>query len=164
MTTKYKPDSEGEEVRKRVRGKREGKGGRPAVRGVVEEGEGVLLVGEDNIEEDEAGDDDVLDGQPEEELQLGDAGEMAVGEVGADDDVEEDPVLGLGQARPLQEHLQPAIAGEVEGLDGLGQQPCWEAVRPEDVVDGLVGVGTVMEREEWKEEKGKDGGRAMVRI
>lgn len=150
MTTKYKPDSEGEEVRKRVRGKREGKGGRLAVRGVVEEGEGELLVGEDNIEEDEAGDDDVLDGQPEEELQLGEAGdvgEMAVGEVGADDGVEEDPVLGLGQARPLQEHLQPAIAGEVEGLDGLGQQPCWEAVPPEDVVDGLAGVGMVMEQE-----------------
>lgn len=109
-------------------------------------------MGEDNVEEDEAGggvgDDDVLDGEPEEELQLGEAGdvgEMAVGEVGADDGVEEDPVLVLGQARPLQEHLQPAIVGKVEGLDGLGQQPCWEAVPPQDVVDGLAGAGMAME-------------------
>lgn len=96
-----------------------------------------------NVEEDEAGagivDDDVLHGEPQEELLLGQPhhpDEAPVGEVGLDDAVEEDPVLELGQAGPVEEHLQPAVAGEGVGPDLTGEEAGRQAPGAEEVVDG----------------------------
>lgn len=114
---------------------------------------------DDNVEEDEAGgrvgDDDVLDGEPHEELQLGETGdvrELAVAKVGLDDAVEEHSVLVLGQARPFQENLQAAVVAQVEGLDGLGQQARRQPVSLEYVVDRLVDGGAVGQQQEQEDD------------
>lgn len=115
---------------------------------ILEEREGELLVSDTNVEENEAGagvvDDDVLHGEPQEELLLGQAhhpDEAPVGEVGLDDAVKEDTVLELGQAGPVEEHLQPAVVGEGVGLDLAGEEAGRQAPGAEEVVDGGEGEG-----------------------
>lgn len=120
---------------------------RAAVRWGLEEGEGELLVGEADVEEDEArggvGDEDLADGEPEEELLLGDAdqgAEAAVGEIGPDHAVEEDHSIEPGVAGAAEPDLE--LAGrpiQGVGIDLPGEEPPRQAVSAEDVVDGTGG-------------------------
>lgn len=138
---------------------------------VFEEREGKLLLSHSDVEDDDAGvgvvDGDVLDGEPDEELFLGeadDADEAAVAEISPQDAVEVDPVLDvLGEARPVEVDLEDGGGGERVGLDLLGDEAGRKAPRPKEVVDGGGERRGSEEREDganYKKKKSK--GRVSV--
>lgn len=122
----------------------------------IEEGEGELLVGDADVEVDDTGagdvDADALDGEPEEELLGGDAGEpadLAELEGAGDIEVVVELVLEPGDAGLRQ--ADPKLAGGgVDGVvgDALGEEADGEAEAPEVVVDRAVGLRARGERGE----------------
>lgn len=107
----------------------------------LEEGQRELLVDDADVEVDEAGagdvDADLVDGEPEEELLGGDAGEggdLAVADGTGYGGVVADLRLELRSAGAVELDLE--LAGFVDGevLDALGQETDGEAVGSEHVV------------------------------
>lgn len=142
-----------------------GPGGGAIGRG-LEEGEGELLVGDADVEVDDAGagdvDADALDREPQEELLGGHPGQLAdLAEPEGAGDVEvvvdlvlEPRVAGLRQADP------ELPGGRVDGVvgDALGEEADGEAVAPEVVVDRVAvcgggGGGGEDRRQEGEEEE-----------
>lgn len=127
-----------------VGGVRAGGGGGLAVGWLLEERPGEPLVGVADVEEDDAGarvgDDDALDGEPHEELLLGQAlhaAERAEAEVAPHHGVEEGQVavVVLGVARRRQPRLQqPVRLVEAVRLHPSRQQPPRQPVRPQELV------------------------------
>lgn len=85
-------------------------------------------------------DDYILDREPQKELLLRealDSDEAAVGEVGSDDLVVENPSFELGEARPLEVDLEEAAVVEVVGFhDALGEEARREAFALEQLMNG----------------------------
>lgn len=101
----------------------------------LEEGQRELLVDDADVEVDEAGagdvDADLVDGEPEEELLGGDAGEggdLAVADGAGDGGVVADLRLELGGAGAVEVELE--LAGIVDGevLDALREEADGESV------------------------------------
>ena len=101
----------------------------------LEKGEGEMLEDDADVEVDEAGagdiDPDSLDGEPQEELLGGDAGEgadLAVTERAGDVAVVMQLALELGVAGLIQVRLEPSLLVDLEIRHPLGQQPHGETV------------------------------------
>lgn len=120
-------------------------GGGQAVPRRLERGERKLLGDDADIEVNQAGagdvDADFDNGEPEEQILGGDAGELvdlAVLQGAGDVHVVVQFVLELGVAGAIQMHLELSRIIEGEVLNPFRQQPHREAVEPQDFVDGRL--------------------------